>query len=83
MDQEIEIGPMSGKANIIFWLERRGFKAADELVETIFARAKQADRLLTEAGLLRLCRQRARQGAKQRIGTRNPKKRASRRPATL
>ena len=55
MDQKIEIGPMSGKSNVIFWLERRGIEPADELVEKIFARAKQADRLLTEAELLELC----------------------------
>ena len=55
MDQKIEIGPMSGKSNVIFWLERRGIEPGDELVEKIFARAKQADRLLTEAELLELC----------------------------
>ena len=55
MEQKIEIGPMSGKSNVIFWLERRGIEPADELVEKIFARAKQADRLLTEAELLELC----------------------------
>jgi isopropylmalate/homocitrate/citramalate synthase len=57
MDQKIEIGPMSGKSNVIFWLERRGLKPTDELVEKIFARAKQSDRLLTEAELIELCGQ--------------------------
>ena len=57
MDQKIEIGPMSGKSNVIFWLEKRGIKAADELVEKIFTRAKQSDRLLTEAELVELCGQ--------------------------
>ena len=46
---------MSGKSNVIFWLERRGVEPTDELVEKIFARAKQADRLLSEAELLELC----------------------------
>ncbi len=54
MDQDIEIGPMSGKVNVIFWLEKRGIKPTDELVERIYARAKQADRLLTEVELLEL-----------------------------
>ncbi len=57
MEQQIEIGPMSGKSNVIFWLEKRGIKPTDELVEKIFARAKQADRLLTEVELLELCGQ--------------------------
>ena len=58
--QTIEIGPMSGKSNVIFWLERHGIEPADEVVEKIFARAKQADRLLREAELFELCGQLAR-----------------------
>jgi 2-isopropylmalate synthase len=57
MEQKIEVGPMSGKSNVVFWLEKRGIEPADELVDKIFARAKQADRLLTEAELLELCGQ--------------------------
>ncbi len=57
MEQQIEIGPMSGKSNVLFWLEKRSIKPTDELVEKIFARAKQADRLLTEVELLELCGQ--------------------------
>jgi 2-isopropylmalate synthase len=47
--QGIEIGPMSGKSNVVFWLERRGFAATDELVDRIFTKAKSADAVLTEA----------------------------------
>ncbi len=57
MDQKIEIGPMSGKSNVIFWLERKGIKPTEDLVEKIFSRAKQSDRLLTEAEILELCGQ--------------------------
>jgi 2-isopropylmalate synthase len=55
MEQRIEIGPMSGKSNVIYWLEKRGIEPTDERVEKIFARAKQADRLLTDAEILELC----------------------------
>jgi 2-isopropylmalate synthase len=48
-EQLIEIGPMSGESNVVFWLEQRGIEPRRELVSAIFARAKQADRLLTEA----------------------------------
>jgi isopropylmalate/homocitrate/citramalate synthase len=51
-EQLIDVGPMSGKSNIIFWLERRGIQATDELVDRIFARAKRADAVLTEQELL-------------------------------
>ncbi len=62
MDQQIAIGPMSGKSNVIFWLEQRGMDPTDELVEKIFVRAKQADRLLTETELLEISRQSAADG---------------------
>jgi len=57
LDQKIEIGPMSGKSNVIYWLEKRGISPTDELVERIFARAKQADRVLTDPEILSLCAQ--------------------------
>ena len=45
--QEIEVGPMSGRSNVIFWLESRGLPATDEIVDRIFAAAKASDRMLT------------------------------------
>src|SRR5687768_2971568 len=51
--QQIEIGPMSGKSNVVFWLERRGFQADDEMVERIFRRAKASATVLTEQEILR------------------------------
>ena len=47
-EQVIEVGPMSGKSNVVYWLERRGLEATDERVERIFAAAKQASTVLTE-----------------------------------
>ena len=35
-EQIIEVGPMSGKSNVIYWLERRGIEATDERVDRIF-----------------------------------------------
>ncbi len=55
LDQVIEIGPMSGKSNVIYWLEKRGIPATDERVERIFNAAKQSDRLLTEEEVYALC----------------------------
>ena len=46
--QEIEIGPMSGKSNVIFWLEQRGLPAPDEVVDRILETAKAAATVLTE-----------------------------------
>jgi len=52
MEQVIEIGPMSGKSNVHFWLERHGIHATDELVDRIYQRAKNSDRMLTDAEIL-------------------------------
>ncbi len=46
-EQEIEIGPMSGRSNVIFWLERRGLPSSDEIVDRVFAAAKASNRTLT------------------------------------
>jgi 2-isopropylmalate synthase len=48
MEQVIEIGPMSGKSNVQFWLERHGIPVSDELVDRIFQKAKDSDRMLTD-----------------------------------
>ena len=49
MEQVIDVGPMSGKSNVLFWLERHGIVPTDDLVERVFARAKASDHTLTEA----------------------------------
>jgi hypothetical protein len=38
---------MSGRSNVIFWLESRGLPATDEIVDRIFAAAKASNRMLT------------------------------------
>jgi 2-isopropylmalate synthase len=56
MKQIIEIGPMSGKSNVHFWLERHGIPDTPELVERIFERAKSSAKSLTDAEILECCR---------------------------
>jgi isopropylmalate/homocitrate/citramalate synthase len=56
LEQIIEIGPMSGKSNILFWLEKRGIAVNDGIVDRIYVRAKSSDRVLTEAEILDCCR---------------------------
>jgi 2-isopropylmalate synthase len=50
--QEIEVGPMSGKSNVVFWLERHGINPSDELIERVFRRAKSSATVLTEQEIL-------------------------------
>jgi isopropylmalate/homocitrate/citramalate synthase len=51
-EQVIDVGPMSGKSNVIYWLEKRGIAAADALVERIFRKAKASATVLTEEQIL-------------------------------
>ena len=55
LDQIIELGPMSGKSNVLFWLERHKIPADEALVTRIFDAAKQSARVLTDDEILSLC----------------------------
>ena len=46
--QEIEVGPMSGESNVVFWLESRGIAATPERIQAVFQRAKSTDRVLAD-----------------------------------
>src|SRR5438128_11182550 len=54
LKQVIEIGPMSGKSNVIFWLENHGLEVADDRVTRIYEHAKQASAVLTEEEVMAL-----------------------------
>jgi len=63
MDQVIEVGPLSGRSNVVFWLEKHGVQPADEVVDRIFAAAKQACHVLSDDEILQLCNRPAGSGA--------------------
>jgi len=44
LEQKIRIGHMSGRSNIIWWLEQRGIEVSDELVAHLFEVAKSQPR---------------------------------------
>jgi 2-isopropylmalate synthase len=46
-ESEIEVGPMSGRSNVVFWLEKRGLPSTDDIVDRVFAAAKSSNRTLT------------------------------------
>jgi isopropylmalate/homocitrate/citramalate synthase len=52
LEQVIDIGPMSGKSNVLFWLERRKLPLNDDVVERIYQRAKSSDHTLSEAEVM-------------------------------
>jgi 2-isopropylmalate synthase len=55
LEQIIDIGPMSGKSNVLYWLEKHNIPASEELVEAIYKKAKQSERTLTETEVLAIC----------------------------
>jgi 2-isopropylmalate synthase len=55
-EQRIEVGPMSGESNVVYWLESHGFEATRERTLRILDRAKQSERLLTAQELDALAR---------------------------
>jgi 2-isopropylmalate synthase len=60
LEQVIEIGPMSGKSNVLHWLARHQIPADDAVVGRIFDAAKQSSRVLTDAEVFALCTEAAR-----------------------
>lgn len=52
LEQIIDVGPMSGKSNVQFWLERHGIPVREETVERIFRLAKASDHTLTDAEIM-------------------------------
>lgn len=54
LEQVIEIGPMSGKSNVIYWLEKRGIEPSDERVTRIYDHAKEGSAVLAEEEIMQL-----------------------------
>jgi len=51
LEQVIEVGPMSGLSNVIYWLASHGYPQEEPLVKEIFQRAKSTNRILTDEEL--------------------------------
>ena len=47
-EQIIEVGPMAGASNILYWLKKNGYEATEEQVDRILERAKKSTRVLQD-----------------------------------
>ena len=54
LKQKIEIGPMSGKSNIIFWLRENGYEEDETIIEAIFQTAKKSKKIFAEKEIHKL-----------------------------
>jgi len=43
---------MSGKSNVIYWLQKRGIEATDEVVDRIYSKAKQCNAVMSEQEIM-------------------------------
>jgi 2-isopropylmalate synthase len=58
LSQQIRVGPMSGKSNVVWWLEHHGYDADERRVNRLFDAAKQSDRVLADETLHALAAER-------------------------
>lgn len=56
LEQVIAVGPMSGKSNVTWFLEKHGVQPTEDRVQKVLDLAKQTPRLLTEAEILSVAR---------------------------
>jgi 2-isopropylmalate synthase len=59
LEQIIEVGPLSGRSNVIYWLEKHSIAPTEELVTRIFDAAKRAEHVMSDGEILQLCRESA------------------------
>jgi 2-isopropylmalate synthase len=52
LHQIIEVGPMSGESNVVFWLKEHGHEPTPERVKAVFRAAKDSDHVLSEKEIL-------------------------------
>lgn len=57
--QKIRVGPMSGRSNVVFWLEEQGIDVTDQRIERIFDAAKRSNRLLENDEIMHLIEEKA------------------------
>jgi len=48
LEQKIKVGPMSGRSNVAWVLERQGIEPTDESIQRVLEKAKKTPRLLTD-----------------------------------
>ena len=52
LEQVIQVGPMSGKSNVAWYLEKRGHEPTDDAILAVLELAKATPRMLTEKEIL-------------------------------
>ncbi|RMF69644.1 MAG: 2-isopropylmalate synthase [Calditrichaeota bacterium] len=53
-EQIIEVGPMSGESNVVYWLKKRNIEPKKELVSAVLKKAKAANHILSDREILQI-----------------------------
>jgi hypothetical protein len=48
LQQVIEVGPMCGLSNVIYWIDAHGYPQEESLAKELFQLAKSTNRVLTD-----------------------------------
>jgi len=56
LEQKIKVGPMSGRSNVAWVLEKQGLEPTDESIQRVLAKAKETPRLLTDEEVVEAAR---------------------------
>jgi 2-isopropylmalate synthase len=56
--QEVCIGPLSGRANVVYWLTRQRLPQDDTLIDALLAYARSTDHVLSDAEVARFVKER-------------------------
>jgi 2-isopropylmalate synthase len=57
LTQEIDVGPMCGESNVIYWLTQHGYEPERPLVEHVFGLAKKREAVFGEEELHQVVRE--------------------------
>jgi 2-isopropylmalate synthase len=57
LKQKIEIGPMSGQSNVVYWLEKHNLPQEPSVIEAVLKKAKASEKILTEEEILEVVKQ--------------------------
>jgi 2-isopropylmalate synthase len=66
--QEIQVGPMSGRSNVVFWLEQHQLPVSDSLVDKILARAKDSTHILRDQEIMEIVYETEQPGLVSEVG---------------
>lgn len=53
-EQTIQVGPMSGESNVIYWLKKRNIEPKKKWITAIFEKAKSSNRILRDEEILEI-----------------------------